>query len=425
MSFFPVSVKESNGRNNYMINVGTNWSVAEVKQEILRQSGLQLNQFKLVFAGQELKDTMTLEDLGIQSTSTLHCVRGNFTANVEMQRSSRPVHKVPLGSIEPSAESQKTHFYVFCKKPCGAMAPGKLRVRCSQCKDSSFVLDRGPGGWEDVLTPRHMRGQCHSGNCRGTTAEFYFKCGNHQTLDDDSSVPLHMIRVNDVKVPCITCFDVRDVVVVFDCDVGHSMCIRCYVDYIEDALNNRRFKEHRQLGYTIQCPAGCDGSEIKEIHHFRIMGAKNYERYQRFGAEECLREMGGIFCPKAGCGNGLLPEPGQRRVQCNECRHTFCAQCRRDFHTGRCDAAPATQQAPQAENTNRFTPNPRNVQQARWAEANDRYVRENSKPCPHCHSPIEKNGGCNHMTCAICRFEFCWLCLVEWNGNCQGSHWFY
>lgn len=43
-------------------------------------------------------------------------------------------------------------------------------------------------------------------------------------------------------------------VAVFDCDVGHSMCIRCYVDYIEDALNNRRFKEHRQYGYTVQCP---------------------------------------------------------------------------------------------------------------------------------------------------------------------------
>lgn len=43
-------------------------------------------------------------------------------------------------------------------------------------------------------------------------------------------------------------------VTVFDCDVGHSMCILCYVQYIEDALNNRRFKEHRQYGYTIQCP---------------------------------------------------------------------------------------------------------------------------------------------------------------------------
>ena len=30
--------------------------------------------------------------------------------------------------------------------------------------------------------------------------------------------------------------------------------------------------------------------------------------------------MGGIFCPAAGCGNGLLPEPGQRRIECNECK---------------------------------------------------------------------------------------------------------
>jgi len=42
--------------------------------------------------------------------------------------------------------------------------------------------------------------------------------------------------------------------VVFNCDVGHSMCVACFVDYIEDALNNRRFSEHRQYGYTIQCP---------------------------------------------------------------------------------------------------------------------------------------------------------------------------
>ena len=60
-TYFPVSVKESNGRNNYMIQVGTKWSVAHVKQAVLEQSGLQPNQFKLVFAGMELKDHMTLE----------------------------------------------------------------------------------------------------------------------------------------------------------------------------------------------------------------------------------------------------------------------------------------------------------------------------------------------------------------------------
>lgn len=53
-----------------MINVGTNWNVAQVKQAILTQAGLQPNQFKLVFAGQELKDQMTLE---VQFSQLIYC----------------------------------------------------------------------------------------------------------------------------------------------------------------------------------------------------------------------------------------------------------------------------------------------------------------------------------------------------------------
>ena len=44
-----------------MINVRSDWSVAQVKEAIVRQSGLQPNQFKLVFAGMELKEQMTLQ----------------------------------------------------------------------------------------------------------------------------------------------------------------------------------------------------------------------------------------------------------------------------------------------------------------------------------------------------------------------------
>src|SRR5689334_20633950 len=38
------------------------------------------------------------------------------------------------------------------------------------------------------------------------------------------------------------------------------------------------------------------------------------------------------------------------------------------------------------------------------------WVEQNTKPCPKCESPIEKNGGCIHMTCK-CGHEFCWMCM--------------
>ena len=43
--------------------------------------------------------------------------------------------------------------------------------------------------------------------------------------------------------------------------------------------------------------------------------------------------------------------------------------------------------------------------------------RANTKTCPKCDSCIEKNGGCNHMTCRKCGHEFCWICMKNWSAH--------
>ncbi|KAF6162276.1 hypothetical protein GIB67_008405 [Kingdonia uniflora] len=53
-------------------------------------------------------------------------------------------------------------------------------------------------------------------------------------------------------------------------------------------------------------------------------------------------------------------------------------------------------------------------------------ILANSKPCPKCKRPIEKNQGCMHITCTPpCKFEFCWLCLGSWAEHGERTGGFY
>jgi len=38
-----------------------------------------------------------------------------------------------------------------------------------------------------------------------------------------------------------------------------------------------------------------------------------------------------------------------------------------------------------------------------------------TKKCPSCKVSIDKNGGCDHMVCSKCNYQFCWACLQTSN----------
>ena len=52
-----------------------------------------------------------------------------------------------------------------------------------------------------------------------------------------------------------------------------------------------------------------------------------------------------------------------------------------------------------------------------WFEEHERKVKQ--CPNPNCGVWIWKSGGCAHMTCYLCEYEFCWFCMKNMNDQCK------
>ncbi|XP_056148045.1 E3 ubiquitin-protein ligase parkin isoform X2 [Lampris incognitus] len=449
-----------NGGPGIEVDLVEEASVADLKEHVGRQHGVSPDQLKVLFAGRELQNNITLQGCDLPEQSTVHVVlpppgcvfqlrlqerlrvgREDSLTRLDLSNSRLSSSSSGLAVIleksttegetseeESTCRRSDSSFYVYCKSVCRAIRPGKLRVRCRRCRQTTFILSRGPSCWDDILLQGRIHGVCQSEGCHGNIAEFYLKCAVHPTSDDDLSVALDLIMTNVRSVPCIACTDVMSPVLVFQCAERHVICLECFHRYCETRLNERQFIHHPVIGYSLPCAVGCPDSLIKEVHHFRILSDRQYERYHSYGAEECVFAMGGVFCPAPGCGAGLLPEEDSRRIQCERsnglgCGFVFCRNCREEYHEGACQV----QLAPPTCGTSQgYVVDEEAALRARWERDSQQTIQETTRPCPQCRVPVEKNGGCMHMQCprSQCRFEWCWLCGVQWNRECMGNHWF-
>ncbi|QHO30558.1 putative E3 ubiquitin-protein ligase [Arachis hypogaea] len=116
------------------------------------------------------------------------------------------------------------------------------------------------------------------------------------------------------------------------------------------------------------------------------------------------------WCPAPGCEYAVNFDAGSGNydVSCF-CSYSFCWNCTEEAHRP-VDCGTVSKwilkNSAESENMN--------------------WILANSKPCPKCKRPIEKNQGCMHMTCTPpCKFEFCWLCFGAWSDHGERTGGFY
>lgn len=187
---------------------------------------------------------------------------------------------------------------------------------------------------------------------------------------------------------------------------GHRFCVDCFRHYLQ-----QKIKEEGEVT-KIQCPEdGChlaiDSSTLDTLVPGEV---KN--RYTELIMRSYVDDKQNLkWCPAPECvyavDCGVKPRDLHRTVPTVHCKcgDTFCFGC------GLADHQPPP--CPLVKLWLKKCAD--DSETANWISAN-------TKECPKCNSTIEKNGGCNHMTCRKCKYEFCWMCMGLWSEH--GTSWY-
>jgi len=199
---------------------------------------------------------------------------------------------------------------------------------------------------------------------------------------------------------CLEDYTIADVFVLDGC--YHKFCRVCLAGWVSSRIQEAEVS-------TIKCPERTCQQRInyQEIHLI-VKDAETMRKYEDFTLQQALEKMTDIrWCPKPSCGMAMVGGNDTLMMRCprETCGFCFCFRCKEPWHA---DSTCEQYQAWKRDNKG-------------GQDMFRRWMNQNAKPCPKCRSPIEKNGGCNHMTCVKCRHQFCWLCLATYDSNHFGG----
>ncbi|CAN1262153.1 Probable E3 ubiquitin-protein ligase ARI8 [Linum perenne] len=207
------------------------------------------------------------------------------------------------------------------------------------------------------------------------------------------------------QMTCGICFESYPCDKLHAAACGHPFCKSCWAGYIGTAINDG------PGCLMLRCPDPSCTAAIGQDMINALAAKEDKEKYNRYFIRSYIEDNRKTkWCPAPGCDYAVEFIVGSVSydVSCG-CSYSFCWNCTEEAHRP-VDCGTVSKwilkNSAESENMN--------------------WILANSKPCPKCKRPIEKNQGCMHITCTPpCKFEFCWLCLGAWSEHGERTGGFY
>lgn len=211
--------------------------------------------------------------------------------------------------------------------------------------------------------------------------------------------------LNNREVTCGICFESYPCDQINAVGCGHPFCSTCWTGYISTSINDG------PGCLMLRCPDPSCGAAVGQDMVNKLASDDDKKKYSRYLLRSYVEDNRKTkWCPAPGCDHAVdfVVGSGRYDVSCL-CSYSFCWNCTEEAHRPvDCSTVGKwiLKNSAESENMN--------------------WILANSKPCPKCKRPIEKNQGCMHITCTPpCKFEFCWLCLGAWLDHGERTGGFY
>ena len=217
---------------------------------------------------------------------------------------------------------------------------------------------------------------------------------NPTTTFMNNSTRIQIIQNKPSKQQCLVCpicyEEFMNEIDIMKLLCGHYTCKGCFQDYLKNKILVAQVKEFK-----------CPQDECKfivpesEIRRFLKPIPDLLNKLIKFKkSQEIASDPNVKWCIRPGCENLVrIENPSNPFIKCSSCGQEFCFKCNNPWHPN----------MPCEEFIDK-------IYKSYIKSAEVRF-------CPSCHSLIEKNDGCNHMTCIQCNYQFCWICGKQYSAN--------